>query len=114
MPGNIARKVAQALGYMKYMELLGDGWYFGVLVEVSLCSCHQCLCVVGTEGPWKRKQWVSRGNVGESVRSVSVQSIYLCGIHFTDFHPERRAAYNPFSGYVIAPGLPFPEFFPSP
>ena len=106
---DIERKVRQAMGYMSYLNILCDGWYFGVLVEVSLCACHQCLCVVGSNGRWQQKQWVSRGATGERVASVVVRRVFLCGMHFTDFHPARRSAENLFAGRVVAPGLAFPQ-----
>ena len=89
---------------MWHVPIAKDGWFWGVVYELRVCTCDRCWRTFRSSKKGKRKsalQWLNRGDPGDVVPSVMVKGVWLHGMSFRDLHPETSKSNHEFCGNYI-------------
>ena len=89
--------VRQALGYMWHVPVTEDGWYWGVLYQLEVCTCSSCWTTFRSGGTGTL-QWINKGQLGALVTSVAVTRVWLHGMSYLTLHPSAKSSSHSLCG----------------
>ena len=93
--------VKQALGYMWHVPVTGDGWYWGILYQLEVCTCGSCWETFRSGGKGTL-QWINKGQLGALVTSVAVTRVWLHGMSYLTLHPSTKSSdHSSCGGYIV-------------
>ena len=101
MPAELAHL---ACGYKVYAHLFEDGWFWSVLLELRVCS--SCRRSFGSNPA--TKQSIQPCETGEYCVSAHIHTVWMKGIHYNDFHKDKKSASNDgYSSCQVVNGTPW-------